>query len=156
MSAVIRLARGLSSLRLFRRDEHVRGAWQIIGWWEARRIPYNLVVGATGLATGAALLGCALVSEKFLGEPVGWPDPPFVMVLGVLAYGIMANVCYTGGWIAELVAGEIWGEGARGFGPIAFLFGFGFSIALTMLPAAVVGLVLVVRLVLHAVGVQLH
>ena len=155
LGAVVHLTKRLSALRLFRREEHVRGPWQIIGWWEARRIPYNSFVGATGILTGLSMLGCALVAERLLGEPVGWPDPPIVALLGVLAYGFMANVCYTGGWVSELLALEVWGEGARGFGPIAFLFGFVFSICLTLVPAAIVAMLVVMRLALHALSVGL-
>jgi hypothetical protein len=127
LGAIVPLTKRLSGLRLFRREEHIRQAWQIIGWWEGRRIPFNLVVGATGILTCLPMLGSALAAERFLGEPVRWPDPPLVALLAVLAYDVMANVCYTGRWVAELLALAVWGEKARGFGLIAFLFGFVFS-----------------------------
>lgn len=41
------------------------------------------------------------LSEPLVGEAIGIPDPPIFMLLGIVAYGIAANVCYTGGWIVE-------------------------------------------------------
>jgi hypothetical protein len=50
-----------------------------------------------------------------------------------------ANVCYTGGWLAEAIALRFWGQTAGGhFGQIAFVLGFFFSIALTLAPIALV------------------
>jgi hypothetical protein len=55
-------------------------------------------------------------------------------VFGVFAYGIMANICYTGGWISELVAKYVWKEQAENLGKIAFALGIIFSVLLTLLP----------------------
>jgi hypothetical protein len=37
-----------------------------------------------------------------VGEAIGILDGPLLGVFGILIYGILANVFYTGGWIAEL------------------------------------------------------
>ena len=50
----------------------------------------------------------------------------------------MANVCYTGGWLAELAVRSARGLEAGRFGEITFTLGILFSVALTSLPALVV------------------
>jgi hypothetical protein len=61
-------------------------------WWEMRRLPYNLVVGAVGLAVGIGCFALVLFSEMKLGEPFPWPDPPLFALVGAVFYGIAANV----------------------------------------------------------------
>lgn len=133
----------------FSRCEEASGALDVIKWWEVRRIPFNLIVGATGALTMiVTLVVAAIASEKF-GEPLGLPDPPIFAVFAVIAYGIAANVCYTGGWLAEILARSIWGDRAGSFGEIAFALGLGFSILLTLAPAALFTVVLILRLLLQ-------
>ena len=123
--------------------------WEILCWWELRRIPYNVVVGAVGVITCGVILAAAAIASELFGEPLGLPDPPILAVLGVLAYGIAANVCYTGGWVAEWVVRKVWAERSGAFGEISFVLGTVFSILLTLVPAILVLLALVLRL-LHA------
>jgi len=54
-------------------------------------------------------------SEILFGSEFGVPDPPLFALIGILIYGIMANVCFTGGWIAELVIRQIWPHEAERF-----------------------------------------
>jgi hypothetical protein len=49
-------------------------------------------------------------------------------------YGVMANVCYTLGWVAEVLARRVWGDSAAGFGQISFTLGVLFSVLLTVSP----------------------
>jgi hypothetical protein len=93
-----------------------------------------------------------LVCERVLGEPVGIPDPPAFAVIVVLLYGIMANVCYTGGWVAELLVKATWREDVGRFGEISFILGLAFSVLLTCLPGALVVAVAGFRLVWHFLG----
>jgi hypothetical protein len=51
-------------------------------------------------------------------------------------YGIMANICFTVGWVLELLRHRIWGARAEAFGEIAFTWGTLCSILLTLVPAA--------------------
>lgn len=90
----------------------------------------------------------AIASERF-GEPLGLPDPPIIAVFAVIGYGILANVCFSGGWIAEIVVRRIWQERAGAFAQISFALGVGFSILLTLAPAAFFTVLLIVRLVLQ-------
>lgn len=156
LDTLVNGARRVTSLRFFSRREPLRSAWQVIGWWEARRVPYNLIVGATGIATGAILLVTGLVAETYLGESIGIPDPPIFAIFAVVFYAIMANVCFTGGWVVELLVIRVWGEQAQSFGPISFTLGVLFSTALTFAPAVLVVGVVLIRMVLHMFGTALR
>ena len=118
----------IRTLRLFQRDNHLETPRQIILWWERRRLLFNLIVGATGILTCTLLLAGEILAEKFFGNGVG-AGSPILAVFGVFAYGIMANICYTGGWISELVAKYVWREQAENLGKITFALGVIFSSA---------------------------
>jgi hypothetical protein len=144
--------RRLSESKFFDRSLWAQGAWQTIAWWEMRRIPYNLLVGAVGLVSGALCLTTGMLCEHFLGDPFGIPDPPFFALLGVVAYGLMANLCYTGGWVVELLVRKIWPERGNAFGQISFSFGLVFSILLTLTPGILISTIGAIRLLEHSMG----
>jgi len=107
-------------------------AWRVVGWWERRRVSYNLTVGVTGLFTLAVVGALGML-------------PPLAGVLTIVAvYGVLANVCYSLGAVADLVARRIGGPDWAPVGPTLFRYGFVFSIGLTLLPipVAVLGFVL--------------
>jgi hypothetical protein len=124
--------------RLFTRPSAHQQSGSIVGWWEARRVPYNFIVGAVGVVTSAVMVTVALTCESRGGAPIGLPDPPLFAVVGVLLYAIFANICYTGGWITELLVAKLWHADTSRFGPIAFALGTGFSVIITLLPAGLV------------------
>lgn len=126
----------LTQYRLFQRHENQINSLQIILWWEARRLFFNIVVGIAGLITIFTLLFSAMIAEKLVNEPIGWPDPPIFAIIGVVLYAIGANICYTGGWLAELISREVWGDKAKSFAEISFTLGIIFSFLLTLLPGA--------------------
>jgi hypothetical protein len=132
---MIAIFQKIRTLRLFQRAEHLETARQIILWWERRRLLFNLIVGATGILTCTLLLVGEMLAEKIFGDEVG-AGSPILAVFGVFAYGIMANICYTGGWISELIAKYVWKEQAENLGKIAFALGIIFSVLLTLLPVA--------------------
>jgi hypothetical protein len=121
-----------------------RSALAIIGWWERRRLAYNALVGAAGLVSivgaGSVVLITALLPPS---DNAGDFDGAFLGLLFALLYGLLANVCYTGGWIAELVLTRIAPDRSTGIGPLLFKLGLGFSILLTLIPG-VLGLVALV------------
>ena len=81
------------------------------------------------------MIVCAIVSEPIVGEAIGLPDGPLLGVFAIIAYGIAANVCYTLGWIVELVlSASSWKSGGS-IGPRLFRIGVTFSVLLTLLPA---------------------
>jgi hypothetical protein len=58
--------------------------------------------------------------------------------MAIVAYGVLANLCYTGGWILENVAQRWLKRPVYGLGPALFRHGLVFSIGLTLIPAVVV------------------
>ena len=76
----------------FRNEVTCRSTADVIGWWETRRLPFNAAIGATGVFSYAA------VQLVFLMPPRPMPIPFVPSVVIALAYGVLANICYTGGW----------------------------------------------------------
>ncbi|HEY2853119.1 MAG TPA: hypothetical protein VGJ18_09755 [Gemmatimonadaceae bacterium] len=103
-----------------------RSPGAVIGWWERRRPLYNAVVGATGLVTVSLLI--AVAGPTLLVQPGLW--------LGVTAYGIAANVCYTLGAPLELLLERWLGREAYAVGPTLFRYGLVYSVGLTLFPLA--------------------
>lgn len=102
-----------------------RTTGSIIGWWESRRPTYNLIVGSAGLVTvGVIRLITAL--PPHMSMPLGWQP--------VVVFGVLANVCYTFGWVLEAAAQRLWGDRVRPLGPPLFRQGVAFSAGLALLP----------------------
>ena len=110
-------------------------AGAVIDWWESRRPIYNAAVGATGLVT----LG--VVNVTFALPPSPEPVPWLVNVGAALVYGVAVNVCYSAGWAAELGLRRWIDDDSGALGAALFRYGFAFSIGLTLLPAAISGLI---------------
>ncbi|MBX9687470.1 MAG: hypothetical protein K2X27_12255 [Candidatus Obscuribacterales bacterium] len=96
-----------------------RDALSIIAWWESRRLLFNLVVGLLGLPT-------ILILAFF-----GLAELP-LLISSTIEYGLLANICYTAGWAAELQARSWWKERAKHLGPVLFSLGFAFASFLTI------------------------
>ncbi|HEU4752386.1 MAG TPA: hypothetical protein VFU47_04685 [Armatimonadota bacterium] len=118
----------------------------LLGWWESRRLLYNRVVGAAGLFT--------LLANAALMTFVPHPTPLDVRAMLVVSavYGLAANVCYSLGWLLEVVALAVWGRSAPRLGPLLFRQGLIFSVGLTLLPVLFASVSWVVRVVLAVVG----
>jgi len=71
----------------------------IIRWWEARRLRFNVIVGAVGVATWILVLVAGSAAVKS-GEDF---EEPLMMIIGPFIYGFLANICYTFGWIVDTV-----------------------------------------------------
>ena len=121
---------------LFTSEPGAQTASQVVAWWELRRLPYNLIVGTVGVVAAVIMVITAVTCEQRGGDPIGLPDPPVLAILGILVYGLMANICYTGGWVAELVVRRLRLRAHRSWGPLAFGAGLAFSVLITLLPAA--------------------
>ena len=134
---------------MFTRSDRRLRAGQIVAWWEARRLLYNVIVGTAGVVGAAAMIAVGGACESRGGVAVGLPDPPLFAVVAVLLYGIMANVCYTGGWVTELLVAKLWRIDTTSFGPIALVLGTAFSVLVTLAPA---GAVVVVALITSCRG----
>jgi len=77
-------------------------------------------------------------------EAIAWwearlPNPPHFVFLGMLSYGFAANICYTGGWLAELAIRKILPAQSDRLAILSFKFGLAFSILLSLFPAFIFG-----------------
>jgi len=129
--------------KLFFRSPYMqcRTPSDVIGWWETRRLPYNLVVGAAGAVT---LTGVHLLAAL---PPHAQPIPLLPSLAVAAAYGVMANICYSVGWLAELMVRKHGGESLEPVGPAMFRYGFAFSVGLTLFPLAIGGLDFALRVI---------
>ena len=73
---------------------------EIIGWWEARRFRFNLYVGMVGAVTWLLVLVAGSAAVK----PGVDFEEPVAMLIGPFIYGLLANICYTFGWIVDTVS----------------------------------------------------
>ena len=102
-----------------------RSPLAVVSWWESRRLTYNVLVGAAGLAT--------VIANLLLWGPGRGAGP----WLAVAAYGVAANVCYSCGAVAELLLQRWLDRDTYGLGPALFRHGLVFSVGLTLLPIPV-------------------
>ena len=123
---------------LFPAPAEVRNTGGILRWWESRRLTFNVVVGGAGLVTLAAMKVIALLPPLSMSMPIFWP--------GVLAYGVLANLFYSLGFMTEAVMQRAWREDTPRVGPPLFRQGLIFSVGLTLLPIAMFGIAKTVML----------
>ena len=116
-----------------------RTVGSIIGWWERRRLAYNVVVGSAGLLSLGLVYGINVLPPGGTLLPFFWP--------AIVAFGVMANVCYLFGPMTELVVAWVFGRGLLPTGPTLFRAGLTFSVGLALFPALISLLVWVVRIV---------
>jgi hypothetical protein len=64
---------------------------------EARRLRFNLYVGVVGAVTWLLVLIAGSAAVK----PGVDFEEPIAMFIGPLAYGFLASICYTLGWIVD-------------------------------------------------------
>ncbi|HET8650488.1 MAG TPA: hypothetical protein VFL95_10630 [Gemmatimonadales bacterium] len=114
----------------------------LVLWWERRRMSYNLIVGGAGLLS-------LTICQFFAALPPG-PYHPLPLLL-VPVYALLANLCYSAGWLAELGMRALWKDNAPRAGPFLWRQGVIFSVGLTLLPTVLMMCAWVVRVVL-AVG----
>ena len=69
--------------------------WSIIGWWERRRIPYNLFLAAVGIPS------LILFSLTMGASHSVQPGEDAVEPMAVIAAPVLANIAYTFGWMVE-------------------------------------------------------
>jgi hypothetical protein len=137
---------------LCRRDVSPASAWEVIGWWEARRIPFNLIVGIAGLLS-CIVIGVVAVGSFFLfNSDFGSPGSPLGEVFLVLIYALGANIFFTGGWIAELIVRKLWPIQADRFATLTYSLGVTFAVLLTAAPGIIVGTAGIFEVLRHVFG----
>lgn len=115
--------------QIVQRETRQLSVRETILWWEWRRAPYNLLVCVAGIVSITSGVLTALLTKS----ECGILDPPLFAVIGVILYGIAANVLYTGGWLAELLVRRY--TNPRKFAVGTFIVGLAFSVLLTLSPA---------------------
>lgn len=107
-----------------------RPSWEIIKWWELRRIPYTFLVGMVAVVsfflTNSIAEKYAQAGEHFL--------KPASLLIGVPVALFVANIFYTLGWLLELLRKKLTGNDDPGFRGIAFYSGLIVSLLLMSLP----------------------
>ena len=101
----------------------------IVKWWEGRRLHFNLFVGGAGVIS----LG-VLHFLIWLPPSARAPGPPLI---GVVVFGVLANVCYSLGPLLEIVMHKLWGRHILPIGPTLYRMGLTFSLGLTLLPVII-------------------
>ena len=112
---------------LFRDAYRLESPSEIVQWWERRRVPFNIVVGSTGLVSLTFLGVLGAIGPNANNQMI----PP---VIAVLFYGVLANVCYTSGWMVELALRPFLGAQTGTVGATLFRYGTAFSVGITALP----------------------
>lgn len=121
-----------------------RSVGAIVGWWESRRLKYNLIVG------GAGVTSLAMMRVISLLPPGARPLPhPFLEIVWrpVLVFAVLANVCYTLGAAVEVATSKLWGRQVLPVGPSLFRMGLTFSVGLALLPTLLMVFGWIIRIV---------
>jgi hypothetical protein len=113
-----------------------------IVWWEARRIPVNLLIAAYGLLCLAIFF--AAIGASHTLPPGEDAVEPAALFLAPIAF----NICYTLGWLVEIPARLVVPDLSPGFGPGLLFAGLVFSAVVISLPAVL----WVVYLGAHLIG----
>jgi hypothetical protein len=114
---------------LFSAPQEPRSILGVIGWWELRRIPYNIIVGSVGL--------CSLLLFFFFitHSAVLQPGEDAVEPLAIIFAPLVINIFYTAGWLVEVFSRLIFRERIARLGPLLLKFGLAFSLLVALFPA---------------------
>ena len=106
--------------RLLTVDKEDRNTFQIIGWWETRRILYNLIVLICGVVS-------LLVISAFVDLE---PSEDLIEPGAIFGFAILCNLGYTLGWLTE-----VFNKKDKTYGPTIFKIGLYFTLFWVFLPA---------------------
>ena len=97
-----------------------RNVFDIIAWWELRRVLYNLIILFAGIICNTIIyLFVDLESGEDLIEP-----------LAFFVFAILCNIGYTIGWLSELFQPK-----TKTYGPKMFKIGLYFTLFWVFIPA---------------------
>ena len=102
----------------------------VFGWWEARRLPVNLIVGTYGILCLVIFFAAVTTSGRLP------PGEDAVEPLALIAAPIVVNVLYTLGWVVEVTSRTLEPGLSPRFGPRLLKLGIGFGLLLITVPAA--------------------
>jgi hypothetical protein len=107
--------------QMFARPDPAATPREVIGWWERRRLYYNLIIIAW-----AAILICVLIAVG--KERISWSAIASILVVYLLLFQLPANIFYTGGWIVDLIVKKALRLPSARFGPFALGLGIAASL----------------------------
>ena len=99
-----------------------RNTFQILLWWELRRILYNIIVLAFGII-------CLMIISAIVNVRSG---EDLVEPLAIIGFGILCNLGYSLGWLTE-----IFRKKDKKYGPKMFKIGLRFTLFFVFLPLAI-------------------
>ena len=108
---------------------HSKEKWyNVILWWEIRRILFNVVV-ILGMMISIGLTS-VLVDDLQPGEDLYEPIiiPIFLFII---------NGCYTMGWMVHLVGRSLGIKQVDGLAPVGFSIGLGLTVFLLFIPTLI-------------------
>ncbi len=124
---------------LFRAPKTIPSWWEVVLWWELRRIPYNVIVAILGIIGWLSLFWLLnLANELKPGDDV--MEPVLIIVLVPLI-----NILYTFGWMFELFCRLFDKKTELNAGPILFGMGVAFSACVIFFPSVLWCLTLIHR-----------
>jgi hypothetical protein len=99
-----------------------------VPWWEVRRIPYNVLIGAYGILC-LVVFYWGIVTSGALR-----PGEDAVEPMALMAAPCLANACYTLGWMVEVLIDLAVGPSPQ-VGLFLFKLGLGFWFFVISAPA---------------------
>lgn len=111
-----------------------RSVFQVIVWWEIRRIPYNLFIGFVGFISLILFFIFADATNKI---PAG---DDFVEPMAIFFAPFAINFCYTFGSIVEIIFGRIWKREDESLASRLLKFGVGVSLFIVLAPSGFWGI----------------
>ena len=72
---------------LFTRPIAPQRSSAVVLWWETRRVPYNIIVGAVGIVSAAIMVAVAFTCERRGGAPIGMPGSPLFAAAAITSWG---------------------------------------------------------------------
>jgi hypothetical protein len=119
------------------RTQQAQSIWNVIAWWELRRLSYNLFLAAVGIPSLIVFfLAISAAHELQPGEDAVEP-------MALFAAPILANIAYTAGWVVECAL--LWWRSTQPRGPRLMRFGLLFSLFVMLLPAVAWTIVALIR-----------
>lgn len=106
---------------------------RIVGWWERRRIPFNIIIGIIGF------LSLLLFTTCIESAGVLQPGEDAVEPAAILVVPLAANAAYTGGWLFDAPLRLIRPQISPRFTPRLFRLGLLFSVFVVTFPALLWG-----------------
>jgi len=104
--------------------------WRAVTWWEARRLPFNLIVRVNGVLC-LLVFFLAITSSGHL-----LPGEDAVGPVTLIAAPVLGNLPYPLGWLVEVQARRHVPDLSPRFGPLLWTLGLGIGLFLITVPAA--------------------